>query len=249
MPPVCRCALCLARLAVHPCTAVVPAVSGLSLSITYDSRHLEWQFSDPLSSNQNKVRYVTKESQGMDLAWGISPKFEGLSDCVCFWHQADVQTALMNVRFEGNNGHDAVVTHSGQCVCARRTKCVASCAPAARQWSASHLRSVAMITVSPAAVGATSNTMIKGAPRATPIRPTKTPIKRHSTIRVGAPKTIDFLHQKNLCDWLRLGFSFEPWQRRIAGPLYGDMGNLYLSRGRIVQQKIGTFRQTPRPVW
>ena len=55
----------------------------------------------------------------MDLAWGISPKFEGLSDCVCFWHQADVQTALMNVRFEGNNGHDAdvtlclLMTHSG----------------------------------------------------------------------------------------------------------------------------------------
>ena len=23
------------------------------------------------------------------------------------WHIADVQTALMNVRFEGNNGHDA----------------------------------------------------------------------------------------------------------------------------------------------
>jgi hypothetical protein len=29
---------------------------------------------------------------------------------VCFWHLADVQTALMNVRFEGNNGHDADVT-------------------------------------------------------------------------------------------------------------------------------------------
>jgi len=26
------------------------------------------------------------------------------------WHLADVQTALMNVRFEGNNGHDAYVT-------------------------------------------------------------------------------------------------------------------------------------------
>jgi hypothetical protein len=104
-----------------------------------------------------------------------------------------------------------LMTHSGQCVCARRTKVVASCAPAARQWSASYPRSFAMITVSPAAVSATSNTMIKGAPRATPIRPTKTPIKRHSTIRVGAPKIIDFLHQKNLCDWLRLG------QRRIAG--------------------------------
>jgi hypothetical protein len=53
-----------------------------------------------------------------------------------------------------------------------------------------------MITVSPAAASAISNTMIKGAPRTTPIRPTKTPIKRHSTIRVGAPKIIDFLHQR-----------------------------------------------------
>ncbi len=26
------------------------------------------------------------------------------------WHQADVQTALMNVRFEGNNGHGADVS-------------------------------------------------------------------------------------------------------------------------------------------
>jgi hypothetical protein len=38
---------------------------------------------------------------------------------VCFWHKADMQTALMNVRFEGNNGHDAdltrclLMTHSG----------------------------------------------------------------------------------------------------------------------------------------
>ena len=29
---------------------------------------------------------------------------------VHFWHKADVQTALMNVRFERNNGHDADVT-------------------------------------------------------------------------------------------------------------------------------------------
>ena len=29
---------------------------------------------------------------------------------VCCWHLADVQTALTNVRFEGNNGHDADVT-------------------------------------------------------------------------------------------------------------------------------------------
>jgi hypothetical protein len=27
----------------------------------------------------------------------------------CFWHKADVQTALVNNRFEGNNGHDADV--------------------------------------------------------------------------------------------------------------------------------------------
>ncbi len=43
-------------------------------------------------------------------------------DCaryVRLWHKADMQTALMNVRFEGNNGHDAdvdacpLMTHSG----------------------------------------------------------------------------------------------------------------------------------------
>ncbi len=40
---------------------------------------------------------------------------------VRFWHLAEVQTALMNVRFEGNNGHDAdvtrclLMTHSGHC--------------------------------------------------------------------------------------------------------------------------------------
>src|SRR6476646_5520789 len=56
-----------------------------------DSRRLEWQFSDPLSTHQNKVRLVTKESQGMDLAWGISPKFEELSDFVYFWHLSDIQ--------------------------------------------------------------------------------------------------------------------------------------------------------------
>ena len=38
-----------------------------------------------------------------------------------FWHKADVQTVLMNLRFEGNNGHDAdvtrclLMTHSGHC--------------------------------------------------------------------------------------------------------------------------------------
>jgi len=40
---------------------------------------------------------------------------------VRYWHKADVQTALMNVRFEGNNGHDAdvtrclLMTHFGHC--------------------------------------------------------------------------------------------------------------------------------------
>ena len=52
---------------------------AVPLDYLRDSRRLEWQFSDPLSTHQNKVRHVTKESQGMDLAWGISPKFEGLS--------------------------------------------------------------------------------------------------------------------------------------------------------------------------
>ena len=34
----------------------------------------------------------------------------GLLLNVCLWHLADVRTALMNVRFEVNNGHDADVT-------------------------------------------------------------------------------------------------------------------------------------------
>ena len=33
----------------------------------------------------------------------------GMED-VRLWHKADVQTAPMNVRFEGKNGHDADVT-------------------------------------------------------------------------------------------------------------------------------------------
>ena len=58
-----------------------PALRSFRRSLGYpsllptDSRRLEWQFSDPLSTHQNKVRHVTKESQGMDLAWG------------CFWHR------------------------------------------------------------------------------------------------------------------------------------------------------------------
>jgi hypothetical protein len=41
---------------------------------------------------------------------------------IAAWHKADVQTALMNVRFEGNNGHDAdatrclLMTQSGHCM-------------------------------------------------------------------------------------------------------------------------------------
>ena len=43
-----------------------------------------------------------------------------MSRLVRLWHKADVQTALMNVRFEGNNGHDAdvkrclLMTQSGE---------------------------------------------------------------------------------------------------------------------------------------
>ena len=84
-----------------------PALRSFRRSLGYpsllptDSRRLEWQFSDPLSTHQNKVRHVTKESQGMDLAWGISAKFEGLSDCVCFWHIADIDADDEHVRFWG----------------------------------------------------------------------------------------------------------------------------------------------------
>ena len=79
-----------------------PALRSLRRSLGYpsllptDSRRLGWQFLDPLSTHQNKVRHVTKGSQGMDLVWGISPKSEGLSDCVCCWHKADVLNALTN---------------------------------------------------------------------------------------------------------------------------------------------------------
>ena len=34
----------------------------------------------------------------------------GFNADVRFWHKADVQIALMNVRFEGNNGHGADMT-------------------------------------------------------------------------------------------------------------------------------------------
>jgi hypothetical protein len=34
---------------------------------------------------------------------------------VRYWHKADMLNAMTNVRFEGNNIHDAdVMTHSGQ---------------------------------------------------------------------------------------------------------------------------------------
>ena len=34
----------------------------------------------------------------------------GMGLQVCLWHLADMLNALTNVRFEGNNGHDADVT-------------------------------------------------------------------------------------------------------------------------------------------
>ena len=84
-----------------------PALRSFGRSLGYpsllltDSRRLERQFSEAISTHQNKVRHVTKESQVMDLAWGISPKFEGLSDCVCFWHLTDVDADAQHVRFQG----------------------------------------------------------------------------------------------------------------------------------------------------
>jgi hypothetical protein len=38
---------------------------------------------------------------------GQSASLEILVPDVCYWHKADRQTALMNVRFQENNGHDA----------------------------------------------------------------------------------------------------------------------------------------------
>jgi hypothetical protein len=52
------------------------------------------------------------EKQGSEgFLWHGLARYLTLREvCVCFWHKADVQTALMNVRFERNNGHDADVT-------------------------------------------------------------------------------------------------------------------------------------------
>ena len=43
------------------------------------------------------------------------PELALLNRDVRSWHKADVQTALMNVCFEGNNGHDADVTQFTIC--------------------------------------------------------------------------------------------------------------------------------------
>jgi len=84
------------RYADEPCAWLdwqcTPALRSFRRSLGYpsllptDSRRLEWQFSDPLSTHQNKVRHVAKGSQGMGLAWGTSPKFEGLSDWLLLAH-------------------------------------------------------------------------------------------------------------------------------------------------------------------
>src|SRR6478672_1832054 len=59
-----------------------------------DSRHLAWQFSDPLSAHQNKVRHVTKESQGMISRGASHPCSRGESgDFVCFWRLRIFPTA------------------------------------------------------------------------------------------------------------------------------------------------------------
>ena len=96
-------------LTVHPCHCRYGAVWGYPSLLLTDFRRLERQFLDPISTHQNKVRDVTKESQGMDLVWSISPKSGGLSDCVCFWHLAHVQATPINVRVKRKNGHRADV--------------------------------------------------------------------------------------------------------------------------------------------
>ena len=83
-----------------------PALRSFGRSLGYpsllptDSRRLEWQFSDPLSTHQNKVRHVTKESQRMELlAWDLT-QVEGLSDFVCFWDFADIRVRRRQVTFD-----------------------------------------------------------------------------------------------------------------------------------------------------
>ena len=64
-----------------------PALRSFGRSLGYpsllltDSRRLEWQFSDAISTHQNKVRHVTKESQGMILC-GASHLSLGIECCV-----------------------------------------------------------------------------------------------------------------------------------------------------------------------
>ena len=52
-------------LAVHPCHCAFRRCWGYPSLLLTDSRRLERQFLDPISTHQNKVRDVTKESQGM----------------------------------------------------------------------------------------------------------------------------------------------------------------------------------------
>ena len=46
----------------------------------------------------------------LDAAVPSSGRAEAREGHVRLWHSADMATALMHVRFEGNNGHDADVT-------------------------------------------------------------------------------------------------------------------------------------------
>ena len=56
--------------------------------------------------------------------------------------------------------------------------------------------------------------------------------------------SLDFLHSRTYAT----GF-VSVLALTSGAPTHGDMTILYLGRGRIVQQKIGTYRQTRRPVW
>ena len=61
-----------------------PALRSFGRSLGYpsllliDSRRLEWQFSDAISTHQNKVRHVTKESQRMNIRVGHFSQVRGI---------------------------------------------------------------------------------------------------------------------------------------------------------------------------
>ena len=159
-------------------------------------------------------------------------------------------TARFCCSTNGCSQTDVITSESGTkrtAICGRLHEIkIVTCAPAASSGAPSYPRAFAMLTGRvPLRSVPQANTMIKDAPRATPIQPTKTRIKRQSTIRCGRSRDHSI---SSISRTYATGF-VSVLALISRAPKYGDMTILYLGRGRIVQQKIGTYRQTPRPLW